>query len=703
MSSSAATLGRYQLERRIASGGMADVYLARQGGAYGFEKRVALKVLKQEIAGDDENVKMFIREALVTAEFRHPNLAQVYEVGEEGGRLFIAMELIRGVSLAGLLRGLAEREKGMPMNVAVRIAIDVLDGLAHAHEATDPSGKPFGLVHRDVSPQNIMVAVDGSVKMVDFGIARAELAFGRTMAPKIKGKFSYMAPEQWEPDGALDARADVFALGVVLYEMTTGGIRLFRGDSPRELYKAITLEPIPDPRTRLDDYPEALARIVMRSLERGPAARWPSARAMKMALLEFAQGLGWSLSSKAVADTVREALGNTDVEARWEPVGDDDANALAPANDVVPPGSSTPSASARAFTVTAPGETGVRGGVTRANDRPRGTSRMIVAVAAILGLAIGGLTGFLLARRRGAAAVGNGVPASSGSREGSAPGRALTGAATAHGEIRIRGFDTVTTGRVAALLVARWQTVHPEIRIELAAATSDDAIRAVATRRADVAITTRRPSVGDFSAASGAGVDLSSADAVMDLGRAVAFVVVHNSNPRTTANLAMLRAWFHAPAAAPFIPGPAEPPTLRPLRRAPSNDLLALVDAALFEGGSPTPAIEIVASDEVALRTVSADPRAVSILPLEALQVPSPEWHVVGTDPGVPAVGSRLSIRYWQRAAAASLFTFSIFAVTAGAARGDARAFLDWLRAPETAQLLLSGSIVSPDRNPEEL
>ncbi len=324
------SIGRYVLERRIASGGMADVYLARQSGPYGFVKRVALKVLKSEISRDDDNVRAFIREALVASEFRHPNLAQVYEVGETDGQLFIAMELVRGVSVAGMMRMLADRGKEIPRNVAVRIAIDTLDGLAHAHEAKDPDGKPLGLVHRDVSPQNIMVSTDGAVKVVDFGIARAETVFGKTVAPRIKGKFSYMAPEQWEADSKLDARADLFALGVVLYEMTTGGERLFKGDSPKELYKSVVMDPVPDPRTRDPKYPEHLARIVMRSLERGPSARWSSARAMRTALVEFAQAENWSLTQKAVADALRAGVGPGEIESRWDPVV---ADASSPAGE----------------------------------------------------------------------------------------------------------------------------------------------------------------------------------------------------------------------------------------------------------------------------------------------------------------------------------------------------------------------------------
>lgn len=322
------TLGRYVIERRIASGGMADVFMARMIGAYGFEKRVALKLLKPEIASEAEHVRMFVREALVAAEFRHPNLAQVYEVGQDGTnppQLFIAMELVRGISLASMLRLLAERGGGMPMNVMLRIASDVLDGLASAHEARDANDNPLGLVHRDISPQNVMVGVDGVTKVVDFGIARAEAAFGRTIAPRVKGKFSYMAPEQWKAGGALDARADLFALGVVLYEGTTGGTKLFRGDGPKELFRAVTMEPIPPPSSRVQGYPKSLEAVVMKSLAKEPADRYESARAMRDALLEVARKERWPLGNKVVSTVLHQALGTSEIEQLWPQVREGEA------------------------------------------------------------------------------------------------------------------------------------------------------------------------------------------------------------------------------------------------------------------------------------------------------------------------------------------------------------------------------------------
>ncbi len=316
------TLGRYAIERRIASGGMASVYMARMMGAYGFEKRVALKLLKREVAEDQEHVRMFVREALVAAEFRHPNLAQVYEVGEESGQLYIAMELVRGLSLASLLRALAEQGGGMPLNVMLRIATDALDGLANAHEARDANNQALGLVHRDVSPQNLMVGVDGVTKVVDFGIARAEAAFGKTIVPRVKGKFSYMAPEQWQASSSLDARADLWAMGVVLYECTTGGTKLFRADNPKELFRAVMQDAIPPPSSRIANYPPSLEAVVMKALVRDPDERYPTARAMRDALLDVARTERWALGNKVVAELIRNCIGTKEIETLWPPVGE---------------------------------------------------------------------------------------------------------------------------------------------------------------------------------------------------------------------------------------------------------------------------------------------------------------------------------------------------------------------------------------------
>ncbi len=333
-------LGRYALERRIASGGMADVYLARQIGAFGFAKNVAVKVLKSDISGDADHVRMFLREAMVAAEFKHPNLVQVYEVGEEGGRLYLAMELVRGVSLATIMQNLATRKRSIPIPLAAKIARDALEGMAHAAEAVNAEGQPLKLVHRDLSPQNILVDVSGVVKVVDFGIARAETRAGRTQGAQIKGKFGYMAPEQWNASAEIDARADLFSLAVVLYETSTGSRKLFRGQSAPELYRAILKDPIQPPTARVAEYPQNLSDVVMRGLERDVNDRFPSAIAMRDALDGVMRENRWNVTSDDLARLVAMSLDGQSIEERWERIaagqietpGDDVAAAVAALN-----------------------------------------------------------------------------------------------------------------------------------------------------------------------------------------------------------------------------------------------------------------------------------------------------------------------------------------------------------------------------------
>lgn len=326
-------LGRYVLERRIASGGMADVYLARQVGPFGFAKEVAVKVLKATVADDTDSVRMFLREALVAADFKHPNLAQVYEVGSENGKLFLAMELVRGVSVATLMHLLAAKGRSIPIPLAAKICADVLDGLGYAHEAKGSDGARLELVHRDISPQNILVSVDGGVKLVDFGIARAETILGRTQGLRIKGKFSYMAPEQWEPGRAIDARADLFALGVCFYEMSTGSGRLFKGSAAPELYKAVVIDEIPPPSSRVPGYPDALSEVLMRALERRVSSRWESAHEMRDAVLEAMAEMKWNPGPDALSGLVEFALDGGSIEDRWERIA---SGALPSPGDEVP-------------------------------------------------------------------------------------------------------------------------------------------------------------------------------------------------------------------------------------------------------------------------------------------------------------------------------------------------------------------------------
>jgi serine/threonine protein kinase len=213
-------LGRYQLIKRLAIGGMAEIFLARVVGLEGFEKRVVLKSILAQHATDEEWVQMFLEEARLAATLQHPNIAQVFDVGRDRNVHFFTMEYVRGADVRRIMKA-AERRGGVPLEVAVAIVIGAAAGLHYAHDKTDDAGRPLGIVHRDVSPANVLVSEDGAVKVVDFGIAKAALRRAATRTGTIKGKAGWISPEQCRGD-RLDRRSDIFALGILLYELTTG-------------------------------------------------------------------------------------------------------------------------------------------------------------------------------------------------------------------------------------------------------------------------------------------------------------------------------------------------------------------------------------------------------------------------------------------------------------------------------------------------
>jgi len=251
-------VGRYELVRKIATGGMAELFLARFSGPGGFEKRCAVKRILPQFAEDAEFTRMFLNEARVAAMFDHPNIAQIFELGtdEKTGQHFIAMELINGMDLRQLLRLAREQGRDVPPELAAYMMAQCLDGLAYAHEFRDQEGVMMRVVHRDVSPQNILVSYDGAIKIVDFGIVKVNSAEGHTQSGMLKGKVAYMAPEQAAGD-PVDARSDVWAIGVCLYELITG-VKPFRGTTEVMTLKAI-LELEPQPLTAL--VPECPDRI----------------------------------------------------------------------------------------------------------------------------------------------------------------------------------------------------------------------------------------------------------------------------------------------------------------------------------------------------------------------------------------------------------------------------------------------------------
>jgi tRNA A-37 threonylcarbamoyl transferase component Bud32 len=301
-----ARLGRYELIRRFASGGMAEVYLARAVGISGFEKIVALKRILPQYAQRENFVRMFLDEARLTAAIQHNNVAQVYDVGECDDGLFFAMEYVHGADLRTVFRTVWRRKDVMPLADALTVVIDAAAGLHAAHERTSSEGEPLGIIHRDVTPSNILVSFDGCVKLIDFGIAKAERRSSETETGRVKGKLGYMSPEQCR-GRPLDRRSDVFSLGIVLFEATTG-TRLFAGDSHYSVLRQIVDKDAPRPSSRRREYPPALEAIVMRALARNPADRYPSALAMQIDLEEMARAGGIAISSAHLGAWMCELL-----------------------------------------------------------------------------------------------------------------------------------------------------------------------------------------------------------------------------------------------------------------------------------------------------------------------------------------------------------------------------------------------------------
>ena len=268
-------VGRYVVHDRIAAGGMATVHVGRLLGAAGFSRTVAVKRLHDQYACDPDFVAMLLDEARLASQIRHPNVVPTLDVVAEQNELLVVMEYVEGDSVAHLVK-IAGR---IPEAIAASVVAQMLHGLHAAHEAHDRDGEPLGIVHRDVSPQNVLVGTDGVARVLDFGIARAASRSSSTDDGIVKGKTAYMAPEQVQ-HGAIDRRTDIFAAGVMLWELLSGK-RLFFADSPAQAMAKVLTMPIESPACDA-----ALAAITMMALERDPEKRWATAEEMATALEE---------------------------------------------------------------------------------------------------------------------------------------------------------------------------------------------------------------------------------------------------------------------------------------------------------------------------------------------------------------------------------------------------------------------------------
>ncbi|UJR84586.1 serine/threonine-protein kinase [Sandaracinus amylolyticus] len=293
------TLGRYRLVQRLAQGGMATVYLARQEGPGGFERPVAIKVVHAHLAREPRFATMFLDEARLTGRLHHPNVCAVVDFGEDGTQLYLAMEYLHGETFASVIRRGARAGGMLPPAIVARILADAARGLHAAHELRDAEGHPLEIVHRDVSPQNLIVLYDGHTKLTDFGIARARGRLTDTTTGELKGKISFMSPEQLQ-SAPIDRRTDVWALGVVAWEALCGR-RLFRADSEGATALNVIASEIARPSSIAPDVPEALDAIVLRALERDVSRRTATAAQLADELEEYLYARGRPLGAPEIA------------------------------------------------------------------------------------------------------------------------------------------------------------------------------------------------------------------------------------------------------------------------------------------------------------------------------------------------------------------------------------------------------------------
>ena len=385
---------RYELVGELASGGMATVFLARLTGVGGFQRFVAMKRLHPHLANEKEFVEMFLDEARIAARIHHPNVVPILEVGASPVGYYLVMEYIEGDTLARLLARASQRGQRLPVPIALRIALDMLSGLHAAHELRDDSSNPIHLVHRDVSPQNVLVGVDGIARITDFGVARAASRLTATRVGQLKGKIAYMAPEQAAGEESLDRRADVFAAGIVIWEQLAAR-RLFKAENEAATLSRVMSEPVPPLSAIVPGLSPKLSSVVMRALERDPNRRFATCAEFADALEGAVSGAEGIATPRELAAYVTEVLGE-EVSAQRDAVRAWIARSE-PGELALLPGTA-PFSSVSAAAMSLSGADAVQTASTAVGPR-RSRAGLLVTVGLLL-LALGG--GFLFARETGA-------------------------------------------------------------------------------------------------------------------------------------------------------------------------------------------------------------------------------------------------------------------------------------------------------------
>lgn len=302
-------VGPYEVTELLASGGMAEIFLGRKAGPGGFQKQLVIKRITKRLVGDREIEAMFLDEARVQALLDHPNIVQIYDFGEEKGSYFIAMELVRGATLRWVIDNAAAVHRPIPTQHALRIVSDVLAGLHYAHERAGDDGAALKLIHRDISPVNVLLTRSGIAKLCDFGVAKSEIQSVHTRVGIVKGKFRYMSPEQLNGD-PIDRRADLFAVGVVLWEMLVGR-RLFDQYDEDDVVAAIRSGSYPPPSDLRPGLPRAVDRILRRALHLQRERRFRSARELQLACEEVLRLLPHASNSVLVGEYLSAELDGT--------------------------------------------------------------------------------------------------------------------------------------------------------------------------------------------------------------------------------------------------------------------------------------------------------------------------------------------------------------------------------------------------------
>jgi serine/threonine-protein kinase len=297
--------GPYYVYEQLGVGGMATVHVAETRGPGGFRKRVALKRLLEHAAANPTLVELFTDEARLAQYLHHPNIAQTYDVGEIDETFYIAMELVSGPTVGQLLRQAKSTFGVIPFPITVNILAQLCDALGYAHNARDKHGRPLGIIHRDVTPPNVVISNTGAVKLIDFGIAKAKTAHSQTSVGTLKGKFSYIAPEYL--GGRLDSRCDLWSVGALAHELLTGTV-LFDAANDFDVLQRVKTMPIEPPSRKNPQVPPELDNIVMTALERDPARRWQSAGALRNAFANVASDLQTIVTNDQLAQWVEWAF-----------------------------------------------------------------------------------------------------------------------------------------------------------------------------------------------------------------------------------------------------------------------------------------------------------------------------------------------------------------------------------------------------------